>query len=74
MSDHFSKLNLNPNAFEFVPGRNTNAPAFVPGGSYAAAAPAPQPVKVEPPKQEDPEDDWDKVSYKLLNFSYNFLG
>jgi len=60
MSDQFSKLNLNPNAFEFIPGRNTNAPAFVPGASFAAPTPAPAPVKVEPPKQEDPEDDWDK--------------
>jgi hypothetical protein len=67
MSDQFSKLNLNPNAFEFVPGRNTSAPAFVPGASFSAAAPAPQPVKVEPPKQEDPEDDWDKVSKNIPN-------
>lgn len=57
-SDRLSKMSLNPNAFEFVPGRNVGAPAFVPGGGFAPAptqaAPTPAPKPVEPE-----EDDWD---------------
>lgn len=55
-----SKLKLNPNAFEFVPGKNLNAPAFVPGGSYTPA-PKPEPTPPVPPpaQEEEEEEDWD---------------
>ena len=57
-SDRLSKMSLNPNAFEFVPGRNVGAPTFVPGGAFTPAptqaAPPPAPKPVEPE-----EDDWD---------------
>merc|ERR1739838_1062890 len=47
----FSKLKLNPGAISFVPGKNFNAPAFVPGGFSA-----PPPKQGEPPKKEpEPE-------------------
>jgi len=59
-----NKLNLNPGAMSFVPGKNFNAPPFVPGG-FAPAEAAQKPPQEEPKveKQEE-EEDWDKEEPK----------